>query len=86
MAVVFRRTLFSGVRAAVAKYIREVKEASEPFDYHKELMLWDFRKEDVLQHWDCICDADIDGHSWAKLERNKRGRTNATDNLHYTVN
>jgi len=73
MAVVLRRTLFSGVRAAVAKYISEVKEAGKPFDFHKELMLWDFTKEDVFRHWDCICDADIDGHSWAKLERNKRG-------------
>ena len=71
------KELFKGVRVVASRYVREVKEVGETkLGPHKELMLWDFTKEDILKHWDCISDADIDGHSWAVLEQNKRGKRN----------
>ena len=69
------KELLKGVRVVATRYVREVKEVRETkLGLHKELMLWDFTKEDTLKHWDCISDADIDGQSWAVLERNKRGK------------
>lgn len=69
------KELFKGVRVVTSRYVREVKEVTDTkLGPHKELMLWDFTEEETLKHWDCISDADIDGHSWAALERNKRGK------------
>ena len=54
----------------------EVKRATTPdaFDFRREQMLWDFAEEDTLEHWDCISDHDMHGHSLAKLEPNGKGR------------
>lgn len=69
------KELLKGVRIVTSRYVREVKEVGEvKLGPHKELMLWDFTKENTLKHWDCISDADIDGHSLAVLEPNKRGK------------
>lgn len=69
------KELVKGVRVVTSRYVREVKEVGEAkLGPHKELMLWDFTKEETLKQWDCISDADIDGQSWAVLERNKRGK------------
>lgn len=71
------KELFKGVRIVASRYVREVKEVGKAdLGPHQELMLWDFTKEETLKHWDCISDGDIDGHSWAVLERNKRGKDN----------
>ena len=68
------KELVKGVRIVASRYVRDVKSVREKLDPYKELMLFDFTKEDTLKQWDCISDADIDGHSWAVLEQNKRGK------------
>lgn len=71
------KELAKGIRVVTSRYVREVKEVGETkLGPHKQLMLWDFTKEDTLKYWDCISDADIDGHSCATLEKNKRGKRN----------
>ena len=62
---------------AARRFITEAKRASTPrkYDYREELVLWDFRREGVLQEWSCLCDSDIKGHSRAVLEPNGKGQT-----------
>ena len=57
------------------KYLAEIKRATSlrSYDLREELVLWDFRKEETMQHWDCICDRDVKGNSTAALEPNGRG-------------
>ena len=63
---------------ALSRYWAGVKKATAPrtIDYGEELMLWDFRNEATIKQWSCISDEEIDGHSRAVFQSNKKGRRN----------
>lgn len=77
--------LIRGAKKAWAKYLADVKKASQlrSFDYRESLMLWNFCEQDSLANWDCISDCDIGGYSNAHFEPNSKGNE-VTNALHET--
>ena len=69
-------SFFRGASKALQRYAAEVRKASE-YDiqnfFKEEVMLWDFSKPECMEQWDCICDYDIGGHSYATFEPNSKG-------------
>lgn len=60
---------------ALGRYWSEVKEATtlKGIDYREEKMLWDFRKEEAIKQWSCICDEEKGGYSRTAFGPNKKG-------------
>ena len=57
------------------RFVREVRKATalQSYDVREVLVLWDFRQNDSLREWSCICDRDIGGHSVASLDPDGKG-------------
>jgi len=81
-------SIYRGARKAVERYIEGVKRATDSNveNHFKEyMMLWDFSKPEVINHWDCICDTDMDGFSHASFEPNSKGTPNFSKTLHSLI-